>query len=251
MPRFYLPPEKCREPTLVLTDQEAHHALHVVRVRRDERVTVVDGVGHEFVCEAKELARDKVCLTVTEKRESPPPTCRVTLLQALPKGKLMEAIIQKATELGAFRIVPLLSERVIAKPDNRDARHKTEKWQTIAIESIKQCGLAWLPKVETPVTPQQFLARKEKFDVALLASLQSDARHPRKYFQNFQGDQGRRPESVCVWIGPEGDFSPAESEAIKTDGALPITLGPLVLRTETAAIYCLSILNYELQAALP
>src|SRR6266403_2643062 len=61
MPRFYLPPEKCREPTLVLTDQEAHHALHVVRVRRDERVTVVDGVGHEFVCEAKELARDKVC----------------------------------------------------------------------------------------------------------------------------------------------------------------------------------------------
>jgi len=248
MPRFYLPPEQCLEPTLVLAEEEAHHALHVLRVRRGERLTVLDGVGHEFVCEVKELARHKVSLAVVAKHEVPPPACRITLLQALPKGKLMEAIIQKATELAASRIVPLLSERVIAKLDSRDAQHKTAKWQSIAIESTKQCGSAWLPKVETPLTPQQFLARKEKFDLALLASLQSDARHPREYFRALLGGRDSRPESACIWIGPEGDFSPAESEAIKSVSALPITLGTLVLRTETAAIYCLSILNYELQA---
>ena len=171
------------------------------------------------------------------------------LLQALPKGKLLEAIIQKATELGVFRIVPLLSERVVAKLDSREAQHKAEKWRAVAIESIKQCGSGWLPQIEPPMTPQQFLARKgEKFDLALLASLQSDAKHPRECFRNLLGEQRSRPKSVCIWIGPEGDFSPAESAAIKSGGALPITLGPLVLRTETAAIYCLSILNYELGA---
>src|SRR5262245_58740383 len=107
MPRFYLQPEQCLQPTLVLADQEAHHALRVLRMSRGERVQVLDGVGHEFVCEVKELARDKVWLTLVAKHDVPPPPCRVTLLQALPKGKLMEAIIQKATELGTFRIVPL------------------------------------------------------------------------------------------------------------------------------------------------
>src|SRR5205085_7324236 len=102
----------------------------------------------------------------------------------------------------------------------------------------------WLPQIEAPVTPKQFLARKEQFDLPLVASLQSEAKHPRQYFEAFQREHNRLPESICVWVGPEGDFSPAELEAIKSTGALPITLGPLVLRSETAALYCLSILNY-------
>src|SRR5204863_3917624 len=114
----------------------------------------------------------------------------------------------------------------------------TVKWQLIAVESIKQCGSPWLPQIDPPVTHQQFLARKEKFDLALLASLQPDAAHPRAYFETFQRDHNRLPESICVWVGPEGDFSPTELEAIRATGALPITLGPNVLRSETAALYC-------------
>jgi 16S rRNA (uracil1498-N3)-methyltransferase len=104
--------------------------------------------------------------------------------------------------------------------------------------------------VEAPQTPQQFLSRGEKCELSLIASLQRDARHPREHFESFMAESRRRPASVCVWVGPEGDFTPAEFNAIRASGALPITLGQLVLRSETAAIYCLSIINYELQSTV-
>src|SRR5205814_8578983 len=112
-------------------------------------------------------------------------------------------------------------------------------------------GAAWLPQVEAPLTPAQFLARKETFELPLIASLQSDRRPAREYVRAFLAERGRLPQSVCVWVGAEGDFTPAETEAIKSTGALPITLGPLVLRTETAALDCLSLLCDVLQSPLP
>jgi 16S rRNA (uracil1498-N3)-methyltransferase len=248
MHRFFLPPEDCQDASLCLTGDEAHHARHVVRVRPGERVAVVDGVGHEFVCEVQGYDRDQARLTVIEKRFQPALPSQVTLLQAVPKGKLMEAIIQKATELGTFRIVPLLSERVVARLDEREGARKAEKWRLVAREATKQCGSAWVPAVELPLTPSEFLARKENFELALIASLESDSHPAREYFRAFEVERRQMPRSVCVWVGPEGDFTPVETAAIKSHGALPITLGRLVLRAETAAIYCLSILNHELQS---
>jgi 16S rRNA (uracil1498-N3)-methyltransferase len=248
MHRFFLPPEQCQEGSLCLTGDEAHHARHVVRVRPGERVAVLDGAGHEYVCDVQGYDRDQATLTVVEKHFQPALPSQVTLLQAVPKGKLMEAIIQKATELGAFRIVPLLTERVVARLDDKEGARKAEKWRMVAREATKQCGSAWLPMVERPLTPEQFLARKECFELPLIASLESGSRPAREYFRAFEVEHRRMPKSVCVWVGPEGDFTPAETQAIESHGALPITLGRLVLRAETAAIYCLSILNHELQS---
>ncbi len=233
---------------MFLTGREAHHAEHVVRIRRGERIAVLDGAGHEYLCEVQGSDCDKVRLTLVEKRFQPAPPCRITLVQAVPKGKIMEAIIQKATELGVSRIVPLLSERVIPQLEDEAGAHKTEKWQLAAIEAIKQCGSAWLPEIESPLTLNQFLARAESPEMSLVASLQSGSRPARDYFRAFHAEQGRMPKSVSVWIGPEGDLTPTETELIKASGGLPITLGRLILRTETAAIYCLSILNHELQS---
>jgi 16S rRNA (uracil1498-N3)-methyltransferase len=248
MHRFYLPPDHCRGPALLLTGGEAHHAMHVLRVRPGDRVTVLDGAGGEFACDVAKTGHDKVGLRIVEKHSHPSPPCELTLLQALPKGKLLESIIQKATELGAARVVPLLSERVVVHLEPDDASRKADKWQSIAIEAVKQCGSAWLPKVEAPLTPAQFLARRETFDLSLIGSLQSDARHAQQYLQAFRGEHDRNPKSVGVWVGPEGDFTPGELQAVQAAGAKPITLGPLVLRADTAAIYCLSVLNYEMQA---
>ena len=236
---------------MFLTASEAHHARHVLRIQRGERLTVLDGAGQEFLCEVQEYLNDKARLTVGERRFHPAPPGQITLLQAVPKGKIMEAIIQKATELGAFRIVPVLAERVVAQLDEKDSARKAAKWRLTAIEAIKQCGSAWLPRVEPPLTPSQFLARNECFELLLVASLETGSRPAREYFRDFQSKHGRMPRSVCVWVGPEGDFTPAETEAIKSHGALPITLGKLILRAETAAIYCLSVLNYELQSPSP
>jgi 16S rRNA (uracil1498-N3)-methyltransferase len=245
MHRFHLPPDQCLEPSIFLAGREAHHALRVLRVRRGDRVIVLDGTGAELHCEVGDSDRDKVQLAVLERKSFPRPGCAITLLQGIPKGKLMESIIQKATELGAFRIVPILTERVAIHLDQRGAALKAAKWQTVAVEAIKQCGSPWLPKVEEPMTPAQFLARKERFDLPLIASLGPDRLHPHEYFRQYSGKHGAGPHTISVWVGPEGDFTPDEIAAVVAAGALPITLGPLVLRCETAATYCLSVLNYE------
>jgi 16S rRNA (uracil1498-N3)-methyltransferase len=248
--RFYLPPGSTRGDSLRLDGREAHHALRVLRLKRGELVAVLDGAGNEFLCSVENCSRDAVTLSVSLKNFTPPPPCSITLLQAVPRGKIIESIIQKAVELGARRIVPLLTEHVVTHLDDGSAEHKREKWQQVAIEAIKQCGAAWLPKIETPVTPAQFLACKENFDLSLIGSLQKKRRHPRECLQEFQAKHRRLPHSIGVWIGPEGDFTLEELDAIQAAGALPISLGRLVLRVETAAIYCLSILNYELNSVL-
>lgn len=248
MHRFYLPNPPSQNQ-LVLSGREAHHAANVLRLRRGEIVKVLDGAGTEFECEVQDVSKKNVNLIIRKQQFTPAPSSSITLLQAVPKGKLLETIIQKATELGANHIVPILSERVVTHLDNESAEEKREKWQQVAIEAIKQCGQPWLPNVELPVTPEQFLKKNEGFDLPLIASLQPGSCHPRNHFSNYLASHSKRPQSVGVWIGPEGDFSPAEVAQITAAGVLPITLGPLVLRCETAAIYCLSVINYELQSA--
>src|ERR1700677_2864988 len=107
MHRFYLPPEQCRDSLLRLEDREAHHALHVLRIRRGEYVVVLDGAGTELLCEVREADRRHLELAVVEKTTAPPPSSQIILLQAIPRGKIIESIIQKATELGVARIVPI------------------------------------------------------------------------------------------------------------------------------------------------
>jgi 16S rRNA (uracil1498-N3)-methyltransferase len=144
----------------------------------------------------------------------------------------------------------LLTERVILQVgDQNEARKKADKWQAVAVEAIKQCGAPYLPEILGPLTMSEFLARKEQFELPLVGSLQTGSKHPRQYFDQFRTKNKRNPKSASVWIGPEGDFTPEEYGAIESNGALPITLGPLTLRTDTAASYCLSFLNYELSAA--
>jgi 16S rRNA (uracil1498-N3)-methyltransferase len=257
MQRFFLPPEQTRGETLTLSDREAHHALHVVRLRPGEIVMVLNGQGERLLCTAGNFGKRHVELRVTEREQVPSPAWKITLIQAVPKGKVMDSIVQKATELGTHRIIPLLSARAISQIDPERSESKMEHWNAIAIEAAKQCGSPWLPRIETPVTPKDLLQRGEPFDLALLGSLRAGARHPRVCFEEFRARaqspaslpaMTTAPATVAFWIGPEGDFTPEELDAIEASGACPISLGPLVLRSDTAAIYCLSVVNYARQA---
>jgi 16S rRNA (uracil1498-N3)-methyltransferase len=248
MHRFYLPPSGTRGDGLRLEGREGYHALQVLRLKRGEKVTVLDGMGTELICEVESAGKGLVALTVKERKSSTPSACAITLLVGVPKGKIIEGIVQKAVELGARRIVPLLTERVVTQLDEEGAESKMEKWQQVAIEAIKQCGAPWLPTVAVPQTIDEFLAREEELELALVGSLQTKRRHPREWIQAFETRHGRKPQSAGVWIGPEGDFTLDELKVIEQAGARPITLGPLTLRVETAATYCLSFLNYELNA---
>jgi 16S rRNA (uracil1498-N3)-methyltransferase len=251
MHRFYAPPDQSRQSLFNLPEREAHHALNVLRVRVGERVVVLDGAGQELLCEVREATRRDVAVQVLQRTSIPPLPYQLTLVQALPKSKAMDLIVQKATELGLAHLMPIIAERSVSQPEEENAAGKVEKWQAAVIEAAKQCGLAWLPKVHMPVTPQALLQRGDKFDLTLIASLQGEARHPREHIETFASDRGRLPRSIAIWIGPEGDFTPAEINLARGAGALPITLGQLILRSETAAIYGLSVLNYEMQAPRP
>ena len=125
MHRFYLPPELCRGDIIELPENEAHHASRVLRVEAGERVTVLDGVGNVFDCEVRDVTKRSVTLTARKKTFHAPLPCQITLIQAMPKA--MDYIVQKATELGAARIIPLLTERVIAHVSERSAPDKAAK----------------------------------------------------------------------------------------------------------------------------
>jgi 16S rRNA (uracil1498-N3)-methyltransferase len=245
--RFYLPSPDCRGDVLQLDGREAHHALRVLRLKPGDDALVLDGAGNEFVCLVETAGKDRLSLRVKLRNFVPPPACAITLFVGIPKGKIIESIIQKSVELGARTIAPLLTERVVTRLDEKGAAEKREQWQQVAIEAMKQCGAPRLPEIKTPATIKHFL-REERAELQLAGSLQKERRHPRDVFREFQQTHARLPQSAAVWIGPEGDFTPDELHAIQNAGAHPISLGRLVLRVETAAIYCLSILNYELNS---
>jgi 16S rRNA (uracil1498-N3)-methyltransferase len=246
MHRFYISPNEWDPRVLVLRGAEAHHAGDVLRLKRGDRVVVFNGLGREITAEIANVARGEIHLRKLDETETPPLKCRIALGQAIPKGKNMDLIVQKAVEIGAAQISPLISERTIVDLDEEEAAQKQTKWQQIAIEAAKQCGQNWLPQVDRPRKAKDFFANVPKFDLQLIGSLQSDAQHLKKILADYSSEHQHLPKNVLMLIGPEGDFTPAELSLAKGHGCLPITLGPIILRVETAAIYCLSILSYEL-----
>ncbi|HZJ16387.1 MAG TPA: 16S rRNA (uracil(1498)-N(3))-methyltransferase [Chthoniobacteraceae bacterium] len=243
MHRFYIPPSSWKAERLVLDTVESHHAAGVLRLKEGERIAIFDGQGNEATVEILAATNQRVELRKISQSKSAPLACRLTLAQAIPKGKNMELIVEKATELGAAMIAPLISERTVVRCDDEEAAAKKQKWQRVALEAAKQCGQNWLPEVQTPATLKIFFGANPKFDLMLIASLQPDARPLKSILAEFGAAP---PQNVLILVGPEGDFTPAEMNLAKAAGCRPISLGPIILRTETAAIYCLSVLAHEL-----
>jgi 16S rRNA (uracil1498-N3)-methyltransferase len=246
MHRFYVSPENWNPDALSLSGGETHHARDVLRMKRGDRAVLFNGRGREITAEIVDLAGDEVRLRRLQETETPPLRCRITLGQAIPKGKNMDLIVQKAVEIGAAEIAPLISERTIVDLGPKEAEQKKTKWQQTAIEAAKQCGQNWLPQMYAPRKLKDFFSHAGNFDLRLIGSLQPDAVHLKKILADYTDQQRDRPKNVLMLVGPEGDFTPAELALAKSHGCLPITLGPIILRVETAAIYCLSILSYEL-----
>jgi 16S rRNA (uracil1498-N3)-methyltransferase len=246
MHRFYITPEDWNPDALALSEAEAHHARDVLRLKQGDKVVVFNGRGREVTAEIVDPGRREIPLCKLSESDSPPLRCQIALAQAIPKGKNMELIVQKAVEIGASEIFPLISERTIVDLDPAEAAQKQAKWQTVAIEAAKQCGQNWLPQVHRPQKLKLLFEHRQSFDLSLIGSLQPGALHLKKILADYSGEHRQLPERVRMLIGPEGDFTPAEIALARSDGCLPITLGPIVLRVETAAIYCLSVLSYEL-----
>jgi len=246
MHRFVVPPENCRGVQIVLPDAEAHHARQVLRLRPGDAVTVLDGAGQDIACVVASTERRAIVLRVERREMQPPLPWDLTLFPAVTKPRSMEWLVQKATELGVTRIRPILTERTVPQFDADGAARKAEKWRTIAVEAIKQCGSPWLPDIAGPVDFAAAVAGSERGDLSLVGSLAPIPESPGQAVRRFNATHGRRPARVSFWVGPEGDFTAGELDALRLAGVQAVTLGPLVLRSETAALAALAILRHEL-----
>lgn len=242
MKRYYCPdPEVGR-----LSPEESHHCLNVMRQKEGDYCTVFDGRGLELKVKIKGTEKKIVTFEKVSRNQTTRGEDTICLAQALTKLKSMDLIIQKATELGVTEIVPLQSDRSVAQVDSESADAKVDKWRQIAIDAAKQSGQNWLPSIMAPVKPKAFVEALPRNTIKIIGSLQTEARPLKKILQETIGAT-KSPRKVVLMIGPEGDFTPAEIGEARAAGFLPVSLGPIVLRSETAAIYTLSTILYELQ----
>lgn len=240
--RFYIAPARWDPAHLELDETESRHASEVLRLRTGDLVSVFNGRGQEIHARLAQQNKRSTILTAESHYQTPPPAVQLLLAQAIPKGKNMDLVLQKATELGATGIFPLVTERTVVRPDPAEAAEKQEKWQRIVIEACKQCGQNHLPEVHLPQSLGTFLTHLPEAGLRLIAAL-TPAAQPLHAL--LPADRAN-PSSAILLIGPEGDFTPAELEASLLTGFLPLTLGPIILRTETAAMAALTLTGYEL-----
>ena len=222
---------------ITLPGGAAAHLMRVLRLRPGAAVTLFNGQGGEYLASIARIKRTEVTVSVGEhqpiERESPFP---LTLAQGVSRGERMDLVVQKATELGVSRLVPVLTERSIVRLDEEQSGRKSSHWRAIAIAACEQCGRNRLPQVALPARLAEFLAAPAEGTLRLLLSPSALRRIE---------DVPRPGSGATVLIGPEGGLSEAEQADAQAAGFMAVNLGPRVLRTETAAIAALTLLQRE------
>ncbi|MBX3742292.1 MAG: 16S rRNA (uracil(1498)-N(3))-methyltransferase [Akkermansiaceae bacterium] len=236
MARFFLPPDAWGGSP-ALTGDEARHLSQVLRGKAGERITVFDGRGRRAAATVLGVSKDRVPLELGEPVVSPNSGASIILAQAIPKGKNMDFIVQKAVELGVTAIQPLVTGNTVVQPGDG----KSEKWRRVALEACKQCGQDTLPEIAEPLPFDRWIAPPSgDGDLRIIASLATGSQ-PLKDI--LRGNE--TPRSVTYLVGPEGDFTPQETRTAMDHGFLPASLGGIVLRVETATLCGLAVLRYE------
>jgi len=223
--------------------EESHHAVDVLRLRSGDSAAIFDGKGTEARVRLTQVSADEVSYETLSTARTPPPSCRIRFGQALIKPVGMDLLIQKLTELGVSEIWPIASERSISKPSGE--KRISHRWESIALSACKQSGQNWLPKIHEVGPLDNFLSAPNPAPPAgrIIGSLQPEAKPLPALLAAVR--QVGKPPALDLLIGPEGDFTPAEIGRARSAGFQPASLGPLVLRSETASLFLASVLHYE------
>lgn len=230
MHRFFIEPGHAPGERVELAPEEAAHALRVLRLPVGSEVALLDGAGALFAGELIE-AGPRAVARLLEALPGAEPPVRLTLYQGLPKFEKLEFIAQKATELGAAALVPVCMERSVVKLKAQEGEKKRERLGKIAREAAKQCGRARVPAIEAPLSWPEALARMAGHDLLLMPWEEARTGRLREAFARFPGAR-----DIGLLIGPEGGIAPREAEEAVARGALALSLGPRILRAETAAL---------------
>lgn len=247
MHRFFVEPSQIQKDEIEIRGGDVNHIRNVLRMRTGDELLVSDGYGNEYQCRIRVCAEDMICTDILKRRriESELP-CRITLFQCLPKGDKMELIIQKAVELGVYEIIPVITKNAVVKLDAKKERSRLERWQAISESAAKQSGRSKIPKVEKVMLLKEALEMAEGLDRILIPyENQSGIDTMRKALE----ETGEDTRSIAVFIGPEGGFDESEILLAKEQGAVPVSLGRRILRTETAGLAILSLFMMKAEGA--
>jgi 16S rRNA (uracil1498-N3)-methyltransferase len=242
MSRFFVHEDQVRDGRFVITGSDAKHIGRVLRLRVKDEITLVTHDGRGYLGTIESVEREQVSGSIQpDAGGNTEASVEITLIQGLPKGNKMELIIQKATEIGVVRIQPVLTQRAVARWDGEGTGHKIVRWQKIAQEAAKQSHRHRIPVVEEPLPWEEFLTRdKGRWDLRILP-WEGTKDGSLKALLTSTGHY----HHVQILIGPEGGLSPEEVAFAMEHGARPISLGPRILRTETAGLVTAAVVLYE------
>lgn len=240
MPRFFIEPHEVSEgDTLTLTGEDARHISFSLRARVGEAYTLCDTCNYEYACVIRAIDADSVTFEVMEKRPGDTePDVHVTLYQALVKGDKFDTVVQKAVELGAMKIVPVLSERCVSRPDEKSLEKKRERWQKIARSAAMQCARAYVPEIGEPLAFREMTEELKDADCGFLC-YEAEPHIPMKTL--FAAKSAcKKAVDYRFFIGPEGGISESEAACASQAGIPLVSLGKRILRTETAPLCVIS-----------
>jgi 16S rRNA (uracil1498-N3)-methyltransferase len=239
--RFFVPSEQIRGSKITICGSDARQIRLVLRLAEGKDVEILDGSGRVYAAKIKSLANDKVvCEAISSRAAKSEPEVETTLIQGVPRESRMDFVIQKCTELGIKRFIPAMSERTIVRLDERKKSARASRWQKIAKEAAEQSGRGIIPRIEEIKTFDDAINDSRNYDLCIIPWEMEEKISLKAILQ-----KNKNAKSVLIAIGPEGGFSKEEVEKAKTAGFISVSLGKRILRTETAGIAVLSMINYE------
>lgn len=253
MSRFFTGPENVGQKMIIINNaDDLHHMMKVLRLKEGDEVDVSDTVEWEYRAEIVSLSKEEAVLKILDKQAfAAEPSVEITLYQGIPKQGKMEAIIQKCVELGVHEIVPVFMDRTVVV-DKGNFRKKTERWNRISAEAVKQCRRGIIPQISAPVKTADVIEAFADYDLVLFPYENEKGRTIKEVLLTaadpmYEEITGNHLEKIAVVIGPEGGFSEAEAEAITKAGGESVSLGRTILRTETAGMAAIAMIMYELE----
>lgn len=244
MPRFFVTRSQVQGDEIVIRGNDVNHIKNVLRMHPGDEISISDGQGMDYFCRIKTMEREEIGLSIENSWKSYVELpVHLYLFQGLPKSDKMELIIQKAVELGAYEIVPVRTNRVIVKLDEKKEEKKRARWQQIAESGAKQSGRGIVPEVKPVMRFRDALAYASGLDGMIIPYEKAEGiKETRKIISGLKGKK-----SIGIFIGPEGGFDEKEVEEAIGAGASAVTLGRRILRTETAGLAMLSVLMFEFE----
>lgn len=243
MLRLFVSPETIIGDQVIFTGSEAYRISRVLRLTPGAKITVLDGQGQEYLVTIETVRPERVITRVEwQKKVKPDIFPEVTLVQGLPKSNKIELVLQKATELGVAQIQPLLTMRTVPQPEMTRLEQRLRRWQQIVREAAQQCRRETIPVINLPVDLKTCLAGLGPGTTAFLLWEDEQITGIKEVLRHWDAPH---PGRIAVLVGPEGGWSPPEVKEVLSTGVIPVSLGPRILRTETAGIIALALIMYE------